>query len=283
MRRFLAAVSLLVLPSLLLASPAQHGASAAAAVPSAVAHAAPMPAAGTMRSSAPRPYIAGRTGSRPTSSARMSARSLNNGRPISSAPPLRPAWQPGFPPSSIAPIPSSLAYTNTVPFLFPGSSSYGHGGHGRDHHFRDGGVILPWGDFGGFYVPLEYNDSYADQGAPPAGENAAIDNGPASPDQYPNPYDDPRNQQLAAEQPTAPPAYYPPSEPVYDFVFVKRDGTKVFAVAYSITKDKIQYVTKEGLRRTLPLENLDFDATEKSNEERGNTVNLPTPPPSLPS
>ncbi|HXY01219.1 MAG TPA: hypothetical protein VEI54_09885 [Candidatus Limnocylindrales bacterium] len=70
---------------------------------------------------------------------------------------------------------------------------------------------------------------------------------------------------------------YAASKPMNEFVFVKRDGTRVFAVAYSLTKDKLAYVTKEGLRRTMTLDALDFDATEKSNEERGNTVNLPKP------
>ena len=70
---------------------------------------------------------------------------------------------------------------------------------------------------------------------------------------------------------------YAALKPVNEYVFVKRDGTRVFAVAYSLLKDKIQYVTKEGLRRTLVLDSLDFDETEKSNEDRGNTVNLPKP------
>jgi hypothetical protein len=70
---------------------------------------------------------------------------------------------------------------------------------------------------------------------------------------------------------------YAPAKPVNEFVFVKRDGTRIFAVAYSLMKDKLQYVTKEGLRRTLTLDTLDYEATEKDNEERGNTVNLPRP------
>ena len=74
-------------------------------------------------------------------------------------------------------------------------------------------------------------------------------------------------------------APYAATQPVEEYVFVKRDGTRIFAVAYSLAKDKLQYVTKEGLRRTLPLEALDYDATMKSNEERGNTVTLPGAPP----
>jgi hypothetical protein len=66
-----------------------------------------------------------------------------------------------------------------------------------------------------------------------------------------------------------------PVKPVNEYVFVKRDGTRIFAVAYSMTKGSLQYITREGLRRSLALDSLDYDATEKSNEERGNTVNLP--------
>jgi hypothetical protein len=175
--------------------------------------------------------------------------------------------------------PSSLAYTSSVPLLLPGSALYGRhcfnglGCYGEGRHFGNGGVIVPFGDFGGFYVPVPYYTG-ADEGE--VDESAA--NEPEAPPQdaiadQPRPADEQGPARGGRE-------FYPPSEPVYEFVFVKRDGTKIFAVAYSLAKDKIQYVTKEGLRRTLSLDSLDFDATEKSNAERGNTVNLPSPPPS---
>ena len=67
------------------------------------------------------------------------------------------------------------------------------------------------------------------------------------------------------------------SEPVPEFVFVKHDGSTFSAVAYTWTKDKLQYFTKEGLRRTTGIDTLDLAATERLNEERGNWVNLPKP------
>ena len=152
----------------------------------------------------------------------------------------------------------------------------GFGCFGLNHHFRNTGFIIPWGGFGGFYIPVPYYEPYTDdQGG------SAPDDVQAS-EQNDNTAENAPNQQVAAEQPAAPglEPYNPPAQPVYDFVFVKRDGTKIFAVAYSLTRDKLQYVTREGLRRTLSLDSLDFEATQKSNEERGNTVNLPTPPPS---
>ena len=56
---------------------------------------------------------------------------------------------------------------------------------------------------------------------------------------------------------------------------MRRDGTIIFAVAYSFNAGNLQYVTKDGLRRSIPLNTLDFDATQQFNEQRGVTVRLP--------
>jgi hypothetical protein len=133
------------------------------------------------------------------------------------------------------------------------------------------GVVIPgWG--GGFYYPVPYyTESTPQEGQE---ENTSA---PAQQQES-----NVRASTPAAEE-TAPPTSrsysYVPAQPVEEYVFVKRDGTRIFAVAYSLAKDKLQYITKEGLRRTLPLDALDYDATMKSNEERGNTVNLPGIPP----
>jgi len=277
MRRLFFAVSLSFgLPSLLFASGAQHtGTGSAPAAPAVTAHAAPAPvhaaSTGATHSASAHATTAHHSSTHAgASSAKLPARPV--GKTPITRPPIKAAWEPGLPPNPIAPIPSSLAYVNSVPTLLP----FGHrcfsglGCFGHNHHFRNTGVIIPFGDFGGFYIPVPYYEPAADQEDASAPDEAVVSD-----------ENDNSDQQVAAEQPIAPAAvgYYPPSEPIYDFVFVKRDGTKIFAVAYSLTKDKIQYVTKEGLRRTLPLDSLDFDATQKSNEERGNTINLPSPPP----
>jgi hypothetical protein len=222
-----------------------------------------------------RPGTGTHTGSSPN---RISNRPIS-GTGRAPVPPPRAAWV-GLPPNPIAPVPSSLAFVNSVPTLFPfghrcfnGFGCFG----GFNNHFRNTGFVIPWGGFGGFYIPLPYYEPYADdQGGAAPNDVQAAEQG-----ENDNAAEDPRNGQAIAEQPAPGVApYNPPTQPVYDFVFVKRDGTKIFAVAYSLTKDKLQYVTREGLRRTLPLDSLDFEATQKSNEERGNTINLPTPPPS---
>ena len=60
-----------------------------------------------------------------------------------------------------------------------------------------------------------------------------------------------------------------------EYVFVKRDGTLIFAVAYSWINDRLQYVTQEGIRRTIPRNTLDLDATQQFNDQRGVPIRLP--------
>lgn len=71
-------------------------------------------------------------------------------------------------------------------------------------------------------------------------------------------------------------AFRPP-EPhdVGEFVLVRRDGRLVFAVAFSTQGDLLTYVTREGVRRSLPLVELDIETTRRMNEERGTTIHLP--------
>lgn len=254
---------------------AQHAGMAASAAPA--AHAAPaqmapmpgVPVGGAHATPVHSAYAPQGHPAIHSVSSRPTVRSVTN--PSARAP--KAAWYPGLPPNPIAPIPPFVPNT---PIILPGASFFGHScftGFGcfGPNHFRTGGVIIPFGGFGGFYMPIPYYEPVApeqDQGAPDA--NAS--------DQNEN-----RDQQQAEAEESVKsegaPNFYTPSEPIYEYVFVKRDGTKIFAVAYSLTNDKIQYVTREGLRRTLPLDSLDFDATQKSNEERGNTINLPAPPP----
>lgn len=60
-----------------------------------------------------------------------------------------------------------------------------------------------------------------------------------------------------------------------ELVLVRTDGKIVFAVAFSQVKDRVVYVTREGIRRSFPLAELDADATQQMNEERGTTLRLP--------
>src|SRR5260370_918079 len=54
-----------------------------------------------------------------------------------------------------------------------------------------------------------------------------------------------------------------------EFVFVRRDGTVFFAVAYAWERGTLRYITSQGLRRSVTQDALDLDATQQFNEQRG--------------
>jgi len=141
-----------------------------------------------------------------------------------------------------------------------------HPNAGPCHHCFGNGVA---GSFvgGGYYLPLPtyyYGDESGEQ--QPADQAAAPE------------------ENLQAEQ-TAGQDYtnYPPSwnapQPTpkqeAEYVFVKRDGTLIFAVAYSWINDRLQYVNEEGLRRSIPASSIDIDATQQFNDQRGVPIRLP--------
>jgi hypothetical protein len=129
---------------------------------------------------------------------------------------------------------------------------------------RDSGFVIPFID-GGFYMPLPM---YADQGAPPPPpDDSEAANLPPPPDQTAaRDSDNYLSDRMRAEP-------LPPEQTEY--VFVRQDGSLIFAVAYSLINDRIQYVTAEGLRRTIPLNTLDLGATQQFNEQRGVPIRLP--------
>jgi len=59
------------------------------------------------------------------------------------------------------------------------------------------------------------------------------------------------------------------------YVFVRRDGSLVFAVAYAWESGTLRYITPDGLRRSIGRDALDIDATQQFNEQRG--VNFRAP------
>jgi len=119
---------------------------------------------------------------------------------------------------------------------------------------------------GGAYFPIP---TYLDQSAEvqPSTEEAASTEAAAQPSEEAPPQDVynpvPRTVPQAAPKPQA------------EYVFVRRDGTLIFAVAYSWINDRLQYVTSEGLRRTVPMDTIDLGATQQFNEQRGIAIQLP--------
>jgi len=64
-------------------------------------------------------------------------------------------------------------------------------------------------------------------------------------------------------------------EDVGQFVLVLRNGTRIQTVAFSRANDRIIYITSDGLRRTLPLADIDIPSTVQINDERGTPLQFP--------
>lgn len=131
---------------------------------------------------------------------------------------------------------------------------------------RGGNVVpffFPFFD-GGFYVPSA--PAVAEQGAEPQqAEDTEADVA-----------ERPRRARVyasAQHQENEPPSAGP-SEP-QEFVFVRRDGTLFFAVAYSWESGTLRYISSEGLRRSVARDSLDLIATQQFNEQRGVNFRLP--------
>ena len=71
------------------------------------------------------------------------------------------------------------------------------------------------------------------------------------------------------------PAPAAPPRDTAEYVFVRRDGSLLFAVAYSWDNGTLRYVTRDGLRRSVTQDALDMDATQQFNEQRGVNFHLP--------
>jgi hypothetical protein len=72
-------------------------------------------------------------------------------------------------------------------------------------------------------------------------------------------------------EPPRPPA---PVSELGELVFIRRDGTLVLAVGFSVVNGRIVYVTRDGIRRSFPLADLDLESTQVMNEERGTSLRL---------
>lgn len=185
--------------------------------------------------------------------------------------------------SGFTPFANSIGFgsTNGVPglgFDYPHlaaiSAGLGNGrssNFGRGFHHRQDAIVpilvggYPYYDYGGYY------DDTSDYEQPQA-----------QPQQQPQPQPQiiviqqpvpaaPQSVDTGNEIAPAPPAASPVRD-VGEFVLVRRDGRILFASAFSVAGAQLTYVTLEGIRRTLPLTDLDTDATQQMNEARGTTV-----------
>ena len=147
------------------------------------------------------------------------------------------------------------------------------GTHGRGRgRGRNGGFVGAYFPFygGDYYWPIFPDDTEDDQAsAAPPEEAQPVDSG------------EPEPQQIAEnEAPVRPSHDYVPAKPAApqdtdEYVFVRRDGTLFFAAAFAWENGTLRYITREGLRRTLSLDQLDLNATQQFNQQRGLNFHLP--------
>ena len=238
--------------------------------------------AGAVRSAAPVPRFS-------AAPLPVSAAHIAPAHPMMAA---RPVSRPGRTSTRITAAPKTAAHpmgwnhppqhvTNPVDPVFPNGNNVTNGlpvpglgfdyphyfathpNAGRCHNCFGRSFVAPFGD-GGFFIPIPmYVEQPAEaQPAEPtdAGDQVAQTEEP--PEQnYPTPPARVAPQPVPKQQ--------------SEYVFVRRDGTLIFAVAYSWINDRLQYVSEEGLRRTVPLNTIDMDATQQFNDQRGVPIRLP--------
>lgn len=87
----------------------------------------------------------------------------------------------------------------------------------------------------------------------------------------------PAPQQMVEQAPVPQPAEAAaPLPDEGEFTLVLRNGRQLQAAAFTRQNDKIVYITPDGGRRTFALGDLDSDATQRVNQERGVPIQLPT-------
>jgi hypothetical protein len=137
-------------------------------------------------------------------------------------------------------------------------------GAGRHRHGTP--VLFPFID-GGFFLP-----------SPPlVVEEAAASEAPQEENAETEVAETPRRARVIQPAPARPQVEEASAVPrqTEEFVFVRRDGTLFFAVAYAWENEVLRYVTSGGLRHSVARETLDLNATQQFNEQRGLNFRLP--------
>jgi hypothetical protein len=146
------------------------------------------------------------------------------------------------------------------------AATRGPGAVGAGRHRRQERIFFPFID-GGFFLL-----------SPPAVvEEAAAPDAPEEENAETEIAERPRHARVIPAAPAPPPVEEAIAVPrqTEEFVFVRRDGTVFFAVAYAWENGTLRYVTSEGLRRSVARETLDLNATQQFNEQRGLNFRLP--------
>lgn len=219
------------------------------AVPATASHAAAHPHASPIATGRPAPHNT----SRPSTSPRPNKYSPRQ---------ANPNFVPGPEFIDEAPVPG-------LGFDYPHFFAV-HPNWQREHPST--GAIFPFVG-GGLYIPVPY-DAVAATENETADSNDAVAGEPANPDVYEN--TNPREAEPASTRVRSRSDSAPAPANTTEYVFVRRDGTVFFAVAYSWADGKLQYMTQDGLRKFASLDTLDLQATQQFNEQSGQTLTTPS-------
>lgn len=78
----------------------------------------------------------------------------------------------------------------------------------------------------------------------------------------------------AEAQPSAPPEEQAPVRDEGEFLLIFRDGHSERAAAFTRSGDQVVYITPDGLRQSTAISEIDMDATQRVNQERGTPLQL---------
>jgi hypothetical protein len=153
-------------------------------------------------------------------------------------------------------------------FDYPHLAAVSGNRHSHGNRFANGG--FPFGFSGFLLSPSVIPEEVPVPDSQPAdAQSSAVDDQEIADDAAPvqrAPRRSRSARRIEPEADTAPPA---PLRDEEQYVFVRRDGSLVFAVAYAWESGTLRYITPDGLRRSIGRDALDLDATQQFNEQRG--------------
>lgn len=143
-----------------------------------------------------------------------------------------------------------------------------------NRHRRNGFDTFPFG-FGGFLLgsPSLIVEAPSEAQAAPEGEGSVVDEAPVAERGRRAGFGTRSMAPRGSDEQDAGSASR--NEDPAEYVFVRRDGGLVFAVAYAWENGTLRYVTREGMRRTMAREAIDLAATQQFNEQRGLSFRSP--------
>lgn len=131
--------------------------------------------------------------------------------------------------------------------------------------FNDGFGFIPFFGSLPYYPPYQEETPYYTGGAqqPPMF---------VVPQPQPNTSAPAETEPRQAATPQPPP---PPPPELGQLILVRSDGEVFLAVAFTVSKGRLTYITNEGTKRSFPVSELDKQATQQMNDANGTSVSLP--------